>query len=92
MTLTDYSHHYTAELHIGELYGMQCHPIWWNFRLYTKYNQFTHDQLQTYIADNYSAIIEIYDTAQFIGTDRWRIVFNDYHNFIKFVTQWQITE
>jgi hypothetical protein len=56
------------------------------------YNRFTWDDMQDYIAEHYSAVVEVYEPAHFIGTDRWRVVFDDYRGFVKFITYWENRE
>jgi hypothetical protein len=75
-------HH--ATLRIGD----RNHPVWRNYWTYAMFNRMTWEQMQDHLAEHYSAVIENYDPAQFIGTDRYRVVFDDYLGFVKFVAHW----
>jgi hypothetical protein len=84
MTIKDSQRYHVAILHIGD----QNHDVWRNFKSYALLNRMNWDDMQEYIAEHYSAVVEVYEPAHFIGTDRWRVVFNDYMKFVKFVSHW----
>lgn len=84
MPLLEHERYHHATLHIGD----RNHPVWRNYWTYAMFNQLSWAQLQDHLAEHYSATVEIYDKAQFIGTDKYRVVFDDYLGFMKFVSHW----